>query len=46
MIEDVKDKQKNKPNLVKRALKGIWTFAKDVGCSLLSSYLAKLCGFV
>ena len=39
LLEDLDEKNKKKPNLVKRALKGIWGFAKDVGCGLLTAYL-------
>lgn len=45
LIEDVKEKQQKKPNLIKRALKSIWDFAKDVGCSVLASYISIKCGF-
>ena len=39
LLEDLDEKNKKKPNLVMRALKGIWGFAKDVGCGLLTAYL-------
>ena len=45
LIDDVKEKQEKKPNLVVRALKSILGFAKDVGCSVLASYISMKCGF-
>ena len=45
MLEDLDEKNKKKPNLVMRALKGIWGFAKDVGCGLLTAYLTMKFGF-
>ena len=39
LLEDLDEKNKKKPNLVKRALKGILGFAKEVGCGLLTAYL-------
>lgn len=45
LIEDVKEKQQKKPNLLKRALQGIWNFAKDVGCNVLTAYISGKCGF-
>ena len=45
LLEDLKEKQVKKPNLLKRALQGIWNFAKDVGCQVLATYLAYKCGF-
>lgn len=45
LVEDLKEKQVKKPNLLKRALQGIWNFAKDVGCQVLATYLSYKCGF-
>lgn len=45
LIEDLKEKQQKKPNLIKRALKSLWDFAKDVGCGVLVSYLTYKCEF-
>ena len=45
LVEDVKEKQQKKPNLVKRTLKAIWDFAKDVGCGVLAAYISNKCGF-
>lgn len=45
LLEDLDEKNKKKPNLVMRALKGIWGFAKDVGCGLLTAYLTMKFGF-
>lgn len=45
LVEDVKEKQQKKPNLVKRGLKAIWDFAKDVGCGVLAAYISNKCGF-
>ena len=45
LIEDVKEKQTKKPSLVKRGLKTIWNFAKEVGCQVLAAYIATKCGF-
>lgn len=45
LVDDVKEKQQKKPNLVKRGLKAIWDFAKDVGCGVLAAYISNKCGF-
>lgn len=45
LVEDVKEKQQKKPNLIKRALKSLWDFAKDVGCNVLAAYISGKCGF-
>ena len=45
LVEDVNEKQQKKPNLLKRALQGIWNFAKDVGCNVLAAYISGKCGF-
>lgn len=46
LIQDIKDKNEaKKPNLVKRAFKSLWDFTKEIGCAVLSSYIAFKCGF-
>ena len=45
LLEDLDKKNKKKPNLAMRALKGIWEFSKDVGCGLLTAYLTMKFGF-
>lgn len=46
LIEDVLEKnKKEKPGLLKRALKSLWEFTKEVGASVLSAYLCAKFGF-
>lgn len=39
MVEDIKEKNKKKSNLVKRALKNLLDFTKEIGCAVLSNFL-------
>lgn len=45
IVEDIKEKNEKKPNLVIRALKGLWGFAKEASCGLLIAYLTQKFGF-
>ena len=45
IIADVKEKSKNKSSLIKRALKGLWEFTKEIGAGVLTSYLSFKFGF-
>jgi len=45
LLEDLKEKNNKKQNLAIRALKGIWSFSKEVFCGLLTAYLSSKFGF-
>ena len=45
LLEDLKEKNHKKQNLAIRALKGIWSFSKEVCCGLLTAYLSSKFGF-